>query len=230
MKIPKFDDKIYKVCSNCQSKKYEYTSKKCLHKLCENCYKTKIPLIDSEYICKICLNKKEENKHLRDDYLNKSPLEEFYDKDRIKRENLLKIVNKRKENFSSIEEYNDYLEFIEKCLRKNNLKEIDKKYNQDINEREKNEEKRKEKLNEIEKKIEENSPNHYNNTRIIIYADGNMEQEDIVKESDDPIRIMEDTIHYIKDQEKERKAGGYNIKNIYNFLSNFSKGGLLYQK
>ena len=57
-----------------------------------------------------------------------------------------------------------------------------------------------------------------------------MEQEDIVKESDDPIRIMEDTIHYIKDQEKERKAGGYNIKNIYNFLSNFSKGGLLYQK
>ena len=51
-----------------------------------------------------------------------------------------------------------------------------------------------------------------------------------MKESDDPIRIMEDTIHYIKDQEKERKAGGYNIKNIYNFLSNFSKGGLLYQK
>ena len=139
MKIPKFDDKIYKICSNCQSsKKYEYTSKKCLHKLCENCYKTKIPLMDSEYICKICLNKKEENKHLRDDYLNKSPLEEFYDKDKIKRENLLKIVNKRKENFSSLEEYNDYLEFIEKCLRKNNLKEIDKKYNQDRNEREKN--------------------------------------------------------------------------------------------
>ena len=57
-----------------------------------------------------------------------------------------------------------------------------------------------------------------------------MEQEDIVKESDDPIRIMEDTINFIEDREKAKKAGGYNIKNIYNFLSNFSKGGLLNQK
>ena len=219
MKIPKFDDNKFKSCSNCQSKKYEYTSKKCLHKLCENCYKKLFLLIESEYNCKNCTK---DGKHLRDDYINKCPLQDFYDKDKIKRE---KIIYMDKENFPSIDDYNDYLEFVEKCLRKNNLKEIDKKYNQEKNEREKNLKKRSQILEKIKEEIKENSPTNYNNSKIIINFDDN--NDEIVKKAT-PIQVVQESISYVQDNEKEKITGGYIIKNIYEFFGNFSKGGLMY--
>ena len=110
----------------CGTTNYVYISKKCLHKLCDNCYKNKMKLIDSEYNCKFCEEENKDNnsyKLTREDFSNKPILEEFYYKDKVERE---KLIYKRRDNFKSEEEYNEYLEFVEKCLRKNNLKEIEK--------------------------------------------------------------------------------------------------------
>ena len=38
--------------------------------------------------------------------------------------------------------------------------------------------------------------------------------------------IIEETINYIPNKEKEKICGGYIINNIYQFLSNFSQKGL----
>ena len=226
MKIPKFSDKNYKKCSNCGvTNSAYYISRKCLHKLCSNCYKNKLPLINSEYTCKLCHEENKENnfnKLSREDFADKPILEDFYHKDKIERE---KLIYKRIENFKSEEEYNEYLEFVEKCLRKSNLKEIEKRYNQDKNEKEQNDLEKKKRLELIKEKIRDNSPTHYNNTKICIdLFDGNIKQEEIRREND-PITIIEETINYIKDDEKEKICGGYNKNQIYDFLSVFSRGG-----
>ena len=115
MKIPKFKDDNYRTCSNCGRPNFAYVSKKCLHKLCEKCYDSKMTLFNSEYNCNFCQKEDKENKIYkltREDFSNKPILEEFYYKDKAERE---KLIYKRKENFKSEEEYNDYLEFVEKC-------------------------------------------------------------------------------------------------------------------
>ena len=225
MKIPIYNNENYEKCF-CGEMNYAYISRRCLHKLCESCFKKKFPSLINEYICLSCQKENKGNtiyKLKRDDFSNKSLLEEFYDRDKKEREKLMKLIYKRRENFESEEEYNNYLENVEKCLRKNNIKEIEKKYSQNINEKDENNEKRKKYLRTIEEKIRENSPTHYNNSKFIIDFEGNFEEE---KELD-PIRFLTDTIKYIPDPEKEKICGGYRINNIYQFLSNFSKGGLI---
>ena len=74
--------------------------------------------------------------------------------------------------------------------------------------------------------IIKNSPTNYNNTKICIDFDGNIKQEDVVRKEIDPITIIQETINYIKNPEKEKICGGYNINKIYEFFSVFSKGGL----
>ena len=224
MKIPKFNDKNYRTCI-CGTTNYVYISKKCLHKLCDNCYKNKMKLIDSEYNCKYCEEENKDNnsyKLSRDDFSNKPILEEFYYKDKVERE---KLIYKRKDNFKSEEEYNEYLEFVEKCLRKNNIKEIEKKYFQSSSEKEENKDKKEKELRLIKDAIRENSPTQYNNTKICINLEENINQEDKNKVID-PIKIIEEPISYIPNVEKEKISGGYDTNNIYQFLSNFSKGGL----
>ena len=229
MKIPKFKDDNYRTCSNCGRANFAYVSKKCLHKLCEKCYDSKMTLFNSEYNCNFCQKEDKENKIYkltREDFSNKPILEEFYYKDKAERE---KLIYKRKENFKSEEEYNDYLEFVEKCLRKNNLKELEKKYYQDINEKEENYKKKENELNVLKNKIRDYSPTHYNNTRICIDLDDNKNQEEIRRDID-PIVIIEEKIKYIPNKEKEKICGGYNINKLYQFLSNFSKDGLRNRK
>ena len=79
-------------------------------------------LLNSEYNCKFC---EEENK---DNNSYKLSRDDFSKKPIFKAEKE-KLIYKRRDNFKSEEEYNEYFEFVEKYLRKNNLKEIDKKYN-----------------------------------------------------------------------------------------------------
>ena len=230
MKIPIFNYDNYEKCV-CGAFNCKYTSKKCLHKLCDNCYpKKERLLINNEYNCQFCNDENKESniyKFKREDFSSKPLLEEFYEKDKRERE---KLIYKRRENFFTEEEYNDYLEYVEKCLRKNNIKELEKKYKQDNNEKEENINKRKRDKNSLDEKIKENSPTQYNNSRIIIDFEGNIKQSvEAVKELD-PIKIIEDTIQYKVDQEKEKICGGYNINSIYQFLSNFSKGGFINHK
>ena len=187
-------------------------------------------LLNSEYNCKYCEEENKDNnsyKLTREDFSNKPILEEFYYKDKLERE---KLIYKRKDNFKTEEEYNEYLEFVEKCLRKNNLKEIKKKYNyfQSSNEKEENKDKKEKELRAIKDAIRENSPTQYNNTKICINLEENINQEDKNKEIE-PIKIIEEPISYIPNVEKEKISGGYDTNNIYQFLSNFSKGGLKFK-
>ena len=219
--------KIYRTYI-CGTTNYVYISKKCLHKLCDNCYKNKMNLIDSEYNCKFCEEENKDNNSYKltiEDFSNKPILEEFYYKDKVERE---KLIYKRKDNFKSEEEYNEYLEFVEKCLRKNNIKEIEKKYFQSSNEKEENKDKKEKELRAIKDTIRENSTTQYNNTKICINLEENINQEDKNKVID-PIKIIEEPISYIPNVEKEKISGGYDTNNIYQFLSNFSKGGLKFK-
>jgi hypothetical protein len=226
MKIPVFDDKNYKICSccSCEFSKNVYISTKCLHKLCDNCYKNKMSLLDSIYECKLCQSENKNNsmKLKRSDFKpnsnNNLILEEFYRNDKLKRE---QIIYKRRENFHSQEEYNDFLEYVENCLKRNNLDDINKKYTQSDREKEINEKSLKDKLESIKNKIAD--PTSYNNSKFVINLDEGIPiQEEIIN---DPIVIIEETINYIKDEEKEKICGGYNINKIYGFLGTFSKGG-----
>ena len=66
-------------------------------------------LLDSEYNCKFCEEENKDNnsyKLSREDFSNKPILEEFYYKDKVERE---KLIYKRRDNFKSEEEYNEYL-------------------------------------------------------------------------------------------------------------------------
>ena len=231
MKIPKFNDKDFTKCIECgRTNPPFYVSKKCLHKLCYRCHGLKFEFSD-EYECQLCQAENKDNyfyKLNKDDFIE-NPLEDFYKKDKKKRENE-KFIYKRKENFKSNEEYNDYLEYVEKCLSKFDFeefgRELEKKYPQDENEKKKNKEIKKEKIGEIDMMIIKNSPTNYNNTKICIDFDGNIKQEDVVRKEIDPITIIQETINYIKNPEKEKICGGYNINKIYEFFSVFSKGGL----
>ena len=110
-------------------------------------------------------------------------------------------------------------------MRKNNLKEVEKKYFQTSNEKEENKDKKEKELRLIKDAIRENSPTQYNNTKICINLEENINQEDKNKVID-PIKIIEEPISYIPNVVKEKISGGYDINNIYQFLSHFSKGGL----
>ena len=229
MKVPKFDDRKYNECSSCENIANSYfISIKCLHKLCDICYKNKMRM--NTYECKFCQNENKGNNSYRlskEDFIkndsnNNSILKDFYRRDKTNRE---KIMFKTRENFKSEEEYNDFLEYVEKCLKKNNLDDIQKIYSQSNEEKERNKKERKEKIETMREKISKNEPNSYNNTKICItlFEEGIQNQEEKIKI--DPIVVIEQKINYIKDEERERICGGYNINNIYEFLSNFSKGG-----
>ena len=229
MKIPKFDDKKFKICSCCNSEfsKSAYISTKCLHKLCAHCFSNKMPMKESIYECKLCQDENNSTELKREDFKpnsNNNPiLSEFYDSDKKKRENM---IYKRRENFNSEEEYNDFLEYVENCLKRDNLEDIKKKYNQSEKERELNEKSFKDKLESIKEKISD--PTNFNNTKIRIpIFEGNPIQEEI---NNDRIIIIGETINYRKDEEKEKICGGYNLNKIYGFLSTFSKGGFRNKK
>ena len=227
MKLPKFDDKIFKKCSCCESElsRNGYVSIKCLHQLCDNCFKNKLPLIESVYECKLC---KDENnsytlsiKDFKLNYDNHKILYEFYLKDKSERG---KIIYKTRDDFNSEEEYNDFLEYVEKCLKRNNLEDIKKRYSQSATEKERNEKEIKNKLDTIKEKIAQNDPTNFNNLKFrISLEEGNQNQEEIF--NNDPIVIMHETVNYIKDEEKEKICGGYNLNKINAFLSFYSKGG-----
>ena len=229
MKLPKFDDKIFKKCSCCESElsRNGYVSIKCLHQLCESCFKNKLPLIDSIYECKSCKNENNSNtltiKDFKPNYNNDKILKEFYNKDKSDRE---KIIYKTRDDFNSEEEYNDFLEYVEKCLKRQNLDDIKKRYSQSATEKEKNEKEIRDKLEAINEKIIQNDPTNFNNLKFrISLEEGNQNQVQIIKGPNDPIIIMHETINYIPDVEKEKICGGYNLNQINALLSFYSKGG-----
>ena len=155
MRIPKFEDSDYTKCSIC-GKDFIYISKKCLHKLCDGCFQKKFGVKGARFSCPFC-SKNNPIELSIDDYSKEFPLQVHFDCDLDRRIKINKLINKRRENFESEEEYNIYLEFIEKCIQKNIEKEIDKEIIKEIEkrdpqtqkEKEENEEKRKKDLEKI---------------------------------------------------------------------------------
>ena len=145
MNIPRFDDKDYTKCCSCGNeyeKEKSYISKKCLHKLCYKCYKNKFQIADSRFNCPHCKTEKESFELCQEDFSQESPLQIIYDEDLKKRNIIMQLVYKRRENFDTEEEYNSYLEYVEKCIQSNNINDIKKKYPQSEEEREENYKKR----------------------------------------------------------------------------------------
>ena len=235
MRIPKFEDKNYSICSECSRNECMYISKKCLHRLCDNCYKNKFKLIGSKYLCAFCQKENEPLELSQEDFSKESPFQIHCNEASKRREYINKLIYKRRENFTSDESYNKYLENIEKYIKKNtNEKELEKIYFQNEAEREENDEKRKKELEDIHRKLKENSPMHYNSSRFCIDFEGNEINLEELKLEPNPIiqevKITQEEIKYIPDIEKERKAGGYNINSIYEFLANYSKAGFIRNK
>lgn len=232
MNIPKFEDKDYTKCY-C-GKEYTYISKKCLHKLCDKCFNIKFQLKNARFSCNFCKDGNEKYELVKEDFTKESPLRIHYDEDLKKRNNIIQLVYKRKENFSSNEEYNAYLEFIEKCIQKNNEKEIQKKYSQTKTERQENDEKRQNELEELKRKLRENSPTHYNSSKFCLDIYGKLiNPEEFIEQNPityEPVKPTEEKIVYIRDLDKEKKTGGYDINKIYEFLGKFSRCGLISNK
>jgi len=235
MKLPKFDDKDYIKCGNCGKDSYMFISKKCLHKLCESCFNKKFQIKDKRYSCDCCSNNNEPLELSQEDYSREPPLQIICDEDLKKRNLIYKSVYKRRDNFSTDEEYNDYLEYVEKCIRNNDIEKLEKKYPQSLKEREDNYLERQKELEELRKKLIENSPTHYKNSKFIIDLEGNeIFFGDIDDRGDqinyEPLKCIEEKVFYVPDEDKEKATGGYNIKNIYEFLSDFSKLGFTHKK
>lgn len=236
MRLPTFDDKDYTICSSChRDYSYMLISKKCLHKLCESCFSTKFQIKDKRYTCEFCAKKNEPLELSQEDYSRQPPLEIICNEDLKRRNSIYKSVYKRKENFSTNEDYNLYLEYVEKCIRNNDIEKLEKKYPQSNKEKEENNLKRQKELDDLKTKLKENSPTHYRNSKFVIDDEGN---EINMDEYDEPInqiiyekiRCFEKTIYIRQDEDKEKATGGYNIKNIYEFLSEFSKLGFTHKK
>ena len=227
MNLPRFDDRDYTQCSICGKKDYSYTSKKCLHKLCEKCYNNKFGVIGESIQCHVC------SQYLyREDYSKEAPLQIHFEEDMKRRRNINQLIYKRKENFPSNEEYNTYLEFVEKCIQAKNEKEIEKKYSQNKKEKEDNFERRQKELDEIKKKVRENSPMHYNSSKFCLIVDDGILRDPYEMEEQNPInmepvRVVEEKINYIPDLDKRKMTGGYDTKKIKEFFSIFSKAGFI---
>ena len=235
MKIPKFEDRNYSICSECSRNECIYISKKCLHKLCDTCYKNKFKILGSKYLCAFCQKDNDPVELFQDDFSKESPFQIHYDEVLKRRDYIYNLVYKRRENFTSNENYNKYLEDIEKYIHKNsNEKEIEKIYPKNEIEREENDEKRKKELEEIHRKLKENSPMHYNSSKFCFDFEGNEINPEELKVEQNPIineaRVTQEEIKYVPDIEKEKKTGGYNNNKIYDFLANYSKAGFINRK
>lgn len=238
MRIPKFEDSDYIKCASC-GKEYTYISKKCLHKLCDGCFKKKFEIKGARFSCPFC-PKDNPLELSKDDYSKENPLKVHYDCDRERRNKINSLVYKRRENFLSEEEYNNYLEFIENCIQRSTekdiekeiKKEIEKKYPQNQEEIDKNKEKRKSDLEKMEEKLKNNDPNSYKNLKFVIDYEGNEISQEILKDNQikyEPVCAVEGKNKFIEDIEKAKKTGGYDINKIYSFLGIFAKGGFIKQ-
>lgn len=231
MKIPKFDIDNFSKCCICQNE-YTYTSKRCLHKLCEHCFSRKFNIYGAKFECPYCKNETSEKIELSyDDFTKESPLQRLYEEDLKSRNEIYNLIYKRKENFQSNDEYNRYLEWVEKCIQKNNEKEIAKRYFQNEKERAENDAKRSKEIKYLRDKLEEYNPNHYNSSKFCFDFEGNeisrgetpVEQNPTIIE----VKATDENIFYIPDEEKKKKAGGYNIIKINEFFSNYVKVGFI---
>ena len=235
MNIPKFNYDEYYKCDVCNHQKGEMNcSIKCLHKLCETCYPKKFGVEYARYKCQFCEKAKRNTELSMKDYIKKAPLKELYENDIKKRKDIYKkYLYKRRENFNSDEEYNQYLEFIEDCIKNEySQNEIDRKYKQDKKEREQNLENLEKELALIKKKIKDNDPISHNQNKFIIGEDFNLQSDhmEIEEESNQinvsPLKYVEGAkIKIVPDKENEKKAGGYSSNNIKQFLSWYSKAG-----
>ena len=230
MKIPKFEDRNYSICSECSRNECMYISKKCLHKLCDTCYKNKFKILGSKYLCAFCQKENDPVELFQEDFSKESPFQIHYDEVSKRRDYIYNLVYKRRENFTSNENYNKYLEDIEKyVLKNNNEKEIEKLYFQNENEREENNEKRKKELEDIYRKLKENSPMHYNSSKFCFDFEGNEINPEELKVETNPIikeaKWTQEEFTFIPDIEKQKKTGGYNSNKIYEFFANYSKAG-----
>lgn len=222
MRIPKFEDGFYNKCY-CHKEEYTYTSKKCLHKLCDSCYNNKFKMYGAKFICEYC-----KIELFQDDFTKIAPLQMHYDDDLKRRKIINQLVYKRRENFSTDEEYNKYLECVEKYIQRKIENEIEKKYPQTKKEREENNEKREKELDEMKISLKENSPMHYNSSKFYFDFEGNeINPAELIVEPTQfvEVKAVKEKIKYIPDLEKEKKTGGYNTNKIYDFLAIYSKAG-----
>ena len=222
MRIPKFDDLGYNKCY-CHKEEYTYISKKCLHKLCDSCYNNKFKIYGAKLICEYC-----KIELYQEDFTKIPPLQLHYDEDLKRRKIINDLVYKRRENFSTDDEYNNYLECVEKLVQRKIENEIEKKYPQTKMEKKENYEKREKELEEIKINLKENSPMHYNSSKFCFDFEGNeINPAELIVETTQFVEVKEikKKMKYIHDLEKEKKTGGYNINKIYEFLAIYSKNG-----
>lgn len=234
MRIPKFDDKDYTKCFSC-GKEYTYISKKCLHKLCDKCYNKKFQIKGTRISCPYCKEGNELFELSQEDFSKEPPLRNHFDEDLKIRNRIIQSIYKRKENFANNEDYNLYLEFFENCVLRNNEKDIEKKYQQTKNERERNDEERLKEIKDLERKLKDNSPTHYNASKFCFILDNDeikIEEPSEPKPpiNSEPIRPIEEKITFIEDLDKEKETGGYDINKIKEFFIAFSRSGFVFNR
>ena len=238
MNIPNYKEyeKGIKTCVNCSSQLTSniFYSKYCLHRLCDICYGKLFSEKNSKYYCKLCKDPKPQSSN---DYFNKPQDQILYEKDyKIRQKIFEEYSYKRKENFNNENEYNEYLEGIEKIIEEylsKNIKELilNKNFDplHDINKTKYHDE-----LNQIINERKKYSPKilyapNYTNLNV---DDNNMDVEvnniyetKIIREIKLPYYKPNAEINIIKDLKKKKKAGGYNEEFVYNDLSKYSFGG-----
>ena len=228
MNIQKFDDMTFKKCCVCNNDSCRYISNKCLHKLCEDCYNTKFKIHLAEFVCEFCSKIFDRNIKLTKDnfdVLISTSLKQKIDKDKEKRDEIFKISYKIRENFSTEEEYNEYLAYIEtcieKCIQNKNEKDLREKYPQSAQESKENREKRESELDSIKEKMRIYDPKSFNNSKFIICESMTIkeEEENFIYE---PVQLVKEPITLIPNLEKEKVAGGYDIIKLNEFFKNFS--------
>jgi hypothetical protein len=237
MNIPNYKekyDKGIKTCMHCTSDLTSnyHNSKNCIHKLCDNCFINHF-LKNPKFICRLC----------NDRYFVEEPQDQnIYFRDyKIRKELFENYIYKRRDNFNTDEEYNDYLEEIENIIEEYLNKDMNElKISQNKVEHDTNKSKYNEILNLILKDRKSKSPiilyapnynTNYNNSKnlnndnLMEIENNNIYETKIIREIKYPSYKPNAQINLIKDLNKRKNAGGYNEKNVYNDLTKYAFGG-----
>ena len=253
MNLPDFTYESYFICSNCNKREATYVSNICLHRLCATCYSNIFPTKNSEYTCKFC---GEGSKILREENFDPNKSDKFLYKKDISIRNILlnNIINKTKENFESLEDYNLYItefeDLVEQCLSKPiEIKEIlstikKRRYktileSQEKSEREHNVERLRKEIEKISVEFKNRDPFIYYSNKIHINIDDDEKDGEINdksnpvtfnyfhqgKEFQKPIYVEKGIIQHNHNEELRRKAGGYDVIGRYRELGMYYKCG-----
>ena len=231
MNIPNYKEyeKGIKTCMHCESELSSnyHNSKNCIHKLCDICFRN-VFLKTPKFPCRLCKDR---------DFIEEPQDQNLYVKDFKVRQKIFEdYIYKRRNNFNSDEEYNDYLEKIEDIIEEylnkniNELQITQNKEEHDLNILKYNEE-----LNLINKNRKSKSPivlyapnysiQNLNEDNLVKIENNNIYEPKIIREIKLPFYKPNAQINLIKDLNKRKNAGGYNEKEVYNDLIKYAFSG-----